>query len=672
MRQHEELGQRPEGEAPALKRGAGCQHGTHMGVSSFPSLRPGDFRPVQPPKYNPSKPVAWRQRCLTNVGLRNFGHLFSPSTAIVPVADRSIRESLIDFYGKPQVAENQRARQLLQDASAAPFEGCPLPSRSVLRAWRVVVDWNSLSSGAEVALTAQGLEMAKKFDDEDPNLSLICVSKLKNAPAHAGERRGERQKVKVILRNLLEDYAVEERSQLNAVSSRRKGLCRWWRRQCNQTAMLSWSPVDTAAAVAGVEVQGEVAGYHAVGRASQQQQQKHRPGILRVVGQQFYPPPVSKAAAGSAVAPTAGAAAPASAGPYLKRRGRAPVLDPSRATGISPTRLHPRRRCMCGVHRFERCERDRDDARKRATPRCFEHPRGCCGPNGYIKHQFSHNPLANPRPRHPRANVLFNGCAGGAGGLGNDIPAPRGRWVAVDMICCSWGIEEVAASASAMALAVIVSHTCPAAAVASDLHMMVAAHNCTAAEGGGEGRGDGIGVVTCSTPAACVTAAVAAAATAAATEMAAPINAGITAVSVTDVSPTPSVMAATAAATSLAAQPKAGVNSAVDSARQVTSGNREQRKTAHNTMPADTDGTAARTPLTAAVCLQVSAVVMSLHPPFVSSSCWPNRNSSFSPTSRRRGRSARNIPGSTSTSATPKPPCASSATHLGIDTFAGV
>ena len=94
----------------------------------------------------------------------------------------------------------------------APFEESMLAAQTLEQAWHVTVGWGLPTSDAEKALLVRQLETVQMEVGEDPKIYFARVDKLRNTLKSVGIVKEEREIVRIIIRNLSDEYMVEKRS----------------------------------------------------------------------------------------------------------------------------------------------------------------------------------------------------------------------------------------------------------------------------------------------------------------------------------------------------------------------------------------------------------------------------------------------------------------------------
>ena len=103
---------------------------------------------------------------------------------------------------------------MLDATTDAPFEERILACRTLEEAWWTIVGWHLPSTESEKELLIHQLENAQMVADEDPKLFFARVDRLVNTLKSVGIVKEERENVRIIVRNLSDDYDVEKRGIL--------------------------------------------------------------------------------------------------------------------------------------------------------------------------------------------------------------------------------------------------------------------------------------------------------------------------------------------------------------------------------------------------------------------------------------------------------------------------
>ena len=94
----------------------------------------------------------------------------------------------------------------------APFEETMLAAQTLEQAWHVIVGWGLPTSDAEKPLLVRQLETVQMEVGEDSNIYFARVDKLLNTLKSVGIVKEEREIVRIIIRNLSNEYMVEDGS----------------------------------------------------------------------------------------------------------------------------------------------------------------------------------------------------------------------------------------------------------------------------------------------------------------------------------------------------------------------------------------------------------------------------------------------------------------------------
>ena len=105
------------------------------------------------------------------------------------------------------VADHERAWTFLLEATVdAPFKETMLAAQTLEQAWHVIVGWGLPSSDAEKAILVRQLETVQMAVDEGPKIYFAQVDKLLNTLNSVGIVKEEREVVRIIIRNLSNEY----------------------------------------------------------------------------------------------------------------------------------------------------------------------------------------------------------------------------------------------------------------------------------------------------------------------------------------------------------------------------------------------------------------------------------------------------------------------------------
>ena len=161
---------------------------------------------------DPAKVPAWRHRMMLFLNSHGLG--YTEKQSINPVNIISEDKTILARRHTPQmVAEHERAWTFLLEATAdAPFEETMLAAQTLEQSWHVIVGWGLPTSDAEKALLVRQLETVQMELGEDPKIYFARVDKLLNTLKSVGIVKEEREIVRIIIRNLSDEYMVEKRS----------------------------------------------------------------------------------------------------------------------------------------------------------------------------------------------------------------------------------------------------------------------------------------------------------------------------------------------------------------------------------------------------------------------------------------------------------------------------
>ena len=180
----------------------------------FPSGHLNAHLNTRPPRFptDPAKVPAWRHRMMLFLNSHGLGYTVKQS--INPVNIISEDKTILARRHTPQVvAEHERAWTFLLEVTAdAPFEETMLAAQTLEQAWHVIVGWGLPTSDAENALLVRQLETVQMELGEDPKIYFARVDKLLNTLKSVGIVKEEREIVRIIIRNLSDEYMVEKRS----------------------------------------------------------------------------------------------------------------------------------------------------------------------------------------------------------------------------------------------------------------------------------------------------------------------------------------------------------------------------------------------------------------------------------------------------------------------------
>ena len=146
--------------------------------------------------------------------LNSHGLGYTLKQTITPVNIISEDKTVLARRHTPQVvAEHERAWIFLLEATVdAPFEETMLAAQTLEQAWHVIVGWALPTSDAEKALLVRQLETVQMEVGGDPKIYFARVDKLLNTLKYVGIVKEEREIVRIIIRNLSDEYMVEKRS----------------------------------------------------------------------------------------------------------------------------------------------------------------------------------------------------------------------------------------------------------------------------------------------------------------------------------------------------------------------------------------------------------------------------------------------------------------------------
>ena len=169
---------------------------------------------TRPPKFptDPAKVPAWRHRMMLFLNSHGLGYTVKQSTN--PVNIISEDETILARRHTPQmmVTDHERAWTFLLEATVdAPFEETMLAAQTLEQAWHVIVGWGLPTSDVEKTLLERQLETVQMVVGEDPKIYFTRVDKLLNILKSVGIVKGEREIVRIIIRNVSNEYEVEKR-----------------------------------------------------------------------------------------------------------------------------------------------------------------------------------------------------------------------------------------------------------------------------------------------------------------------------------------------------------------------------------------------------------------------------------------------------------------------------
>ena len=168
-------------------------------------------RPPRVPTVSAKVP-AWRHRMMLFLNSHGLGYTVKQS--INPVNIISKDKTILARRHTPQVvAEHERAWTFLLEATVdAPFEETMLAAQTLEQAWHVIVGWGLPTSDAENALLVRQRETVQMEVGEDPKIYFARVDKLLNILKSVGIVKEEQEIMRIIIRNLPDQYMVEKRS----------------------------------------------------------------------------------------------------------------------------------------------------------------------------------------------------------------------------------------------------------------------------------------------------------------------------------------------------------------------------------------------------------------------------------------------------------------------------
>ena len=169
---------------------------------------------TRPPRFptDPAKVSAWRHRMMLFLNSHGLG--YTAKQSINPVNIISEDKTILACRHTPQVVtEHKRAWTFLLEATVdVPFEETMLAAQTLEQAWHVIIGWGLPTSDAEKALLVRKLESVQIEVGEDPKTYFARVDKLLNTLKSVGIAKEEREIVRIIIRNLSDEYMVEKRS----------------------------------------------------------------------------------------------------------------------------------------------------------------------------------------------------------------------------------------------------------------------------------------------------------------------------------------------------------------------------------------------------------------------------------------------------------------------------
>ena len=178
-----------------------------------------------PPKLptDPAKVPVWRHRMMLFLNSRGLGYTIEQSAN--PVNIISEDETILARRHTPQVmADHERAWTIPLEATVdAPCEETMLAAQTLEQAWHVIVGWGLPTSDAEKALLVHQLETVQTVGGKGSKIYFARVDKILNTLMSIGIVKEKREIVRIIIRNLSNEYEVEKRSH----PLTRPNLCRF-------------------------------------------------------------------------------------------------------------------------------------------------------------------------------------------------------------------------------------------------------------------------------------------------------------------------------------------------------------------------------------------------------------------------------------------------------------
>ena len=175
---------------------------------------PSEHLNTRPPRFptDPVKVPAWRHRMMLLLNPHGLGYTVKQS--INPVNIISEDGTILARRHTAQVvAEHERAWTFLLDATVdAPFEETMLAAQTLEQAWHVIVGWGLPTSDAEEALLMRQLGTVQVVVGEDLKIYCARANKLLNTLKSVGIVKEEREIVRIIIRNVSDEYMVGKRS----------------------------------------------------------------------------------------------------------------------------------------------------------------------------------------------------------------------------------------------------------------------------------------------------------------------------------------------------------------------------------------------------------------------------------------------------------------------------
>ena len=176
----------------------------------FSSEHPNTRRPKFP--TDPAKVPACRHQMMLFLNSHGLGYTVKQSINLVNIISED--KTILARSHTPQVvAEHERAWIFLLEATVnAPLEEKMHSEQTLEQAWHVIVDWGLPTIDAEKALLVRQLETVQMVVGENPKIYFARVDKLLNTRKSLGIVKEEREIVRIIIRNLSNEYMVEKRS----------------------------------------------------------------------------------------------------------------------------------------------------------------------------------------------------------------------------------------------------------------------------------------------------------------------------------------------------------------------------------------------------------------------------------------------------------------------------
>ena len=146
---------------------------------------------------------------------QGLGYTVKHSTTPVPIINCVDRTHLVHRFEEQTVADHEKAWAFLLDPTTdAPFEDRLLAAHTLEEAWWIIVGWHLPTTDTEKELRVHELENIQMTAGEDPKLFFARVDRISNTLKSAGIVKEEREIVRIIVRNLSDDYDVEKRGIL--------------------------------------------------------------------------------------------------------------------------------------------------------------------------------------------------------------------------------------------------------------------------------------------------------------------------------------------------------------------------------------------------------------------------------------------------------------------------